>query len=89
MRFTIIVGALVVVLLSGCGSDASTRTTPDGPSETNLPGSDRDADGCILSAGYAWCARTRQCERPWELAEQKGFTNTPEAFDDYCDGVLP
>src|SRR3546814_1551492 len=37
------------------------------------PGSDRDAHGCIASAGYAWCANTNQCERPWELARKHGF----------------
>ncbi len=29
-------------------------------------GGDRDAHGCIPSAGYAWCASLNQCIRPWE-----------------------
>ena len=36
-------------------------------------GGDRDAHGCIASAGYVWCARTASCERPWELAKAEGF----------------
>ena len=47
-------------------------------------GGDRDAHGCIGSAGYAWCARSNQCERPWVLAEQQGFENMPEAYSAFC-----
>ena len=53
--------------------------------ETKMTGSDRDAHGCISSAGYAWCTRTKQCERPWELAKKQKLANTREAFDKYCD----
>ena len=49
-----------------------------------MPGSDRDAHGCIASAGYSWCARSQQCERPWELAEKQGFAVTRDAFEWYC-----
>ena len=49
-------------------------------------GGDRDAHGCIGSAGYLWCARERQCVRPWELAAQRGFANTPRAFRRWCRG---
>ncbi len=31
-------------------------------------GADRDAHGCIGSAGYSWCEQIGSCERPWELA---------------------
>jgi len=51
-----------------------------------MPGSDRDEHGCIGSAGYQWCERSNQCERPWELAEKEGFENTPEQFDAFCSG---
>ncbi|TKT80412.1 hypothetical protein XW59_006570 [Aquamicrobium sp. LC103] len=50
-----------------------------------LPGSDRDSHGCIGSAGYSWCERTKQCERPWELAQSRGFENTAEAYRSFCD----
>jgi len=47
-------------------------------------GGDRDAHGCIGSAGYSWCEKTGRCERPWELARKEGFENTKEAFDRFC-----
>ena len=50
-----------------------------------LPGSDRDAHGCIGSAGYSWCARTAQCERPWELASQQGFELSADGYAAWCD----
>ncbi len=49
-----------------------------------LIGGDRDAHGCIASAGYSWCERTNQCERPWELARKHNLENIREAFDKYC-----
>ena len=49
-----------------------------------MPGSDRDAHGCIGSAGYSWCESTGKCERPWELAKEKNFDNSAEAFAGYC-----
>lgn len=49
-----------------------------------LPGGDRDARGCITSAGYAWCDKTQACERSWELASRQGFENTLEGFTAYC-----
>jgi hypothetical protein len=51
-------------------------------------GDDRDAFGCIRSAGYRWCEKTGRCERPWALAEKQGFEKTPEAFKAWCDDVL-
>jgi len=53
--------------------------------QARMPGSDKDAHGCIGSAGYAWCERTGQCQRPWELAKRKGFNNTAEAFTKFCE----
>ena len=50
------------------------------------PGADRDDHGCIVSAGYSWCAREAKCVRPWELAKEKGFASTEEAFRAYCSG---
>ncbi len=60
-------------------------TPADAPADTAaMPGSDRDAHGCIGSAGYTWCESTGKCERPWELASQQGFPNTRDAFDAHC-----
>lgn len=50
-----------------------------------LVGSDRDAKGCIPSAGYSWCERTKACERPWELANSQGFKSTEYNFGAWCN----
>lgn len=57
--------------------------------EDHMLGSDRDAHGCIGSAGYSWCEKTHQCERPWELAKEKGFPNTRAGFETYCSNWTP
>ena len=49
-----------------------------------LVGGDRDAHGCIGSAGFSWCAKTNKCERPWELAKKHGFENNKEVFNTFC-----
>jgi hypothetical protein len=49
-----------------------------------MVGGDRDAHGCIGSAGYAWCERTQQCERPWELAKAHGIANSAQAYEQFC-----
>ncbi len=66
-----------MLLLAACSQGGD---SPD----PAMPGSDRDEHGCIPSAGYQWCAKTAQCERPWELAESAGFEDNPEQFDAYC-----
>jgi hypothetical protein len=38
----------------------------DDTSKQPLPGSDRDAHGCIGSAGYQWDESQKKCARPWE-----------------------
>ena len=73
--------AAIALTLVGC-----TKEAPSEP-QANAPiGSDRDEHGCIASAGYSWCAATDSCERPWELAEEQEFENTPEKFSEFCSG---
>jgi len=60
------------------------RVGAQGPA--SAPGADRDDHGCMGSAGYSWCAREAKCVRPWELAKEKGFASTEEAFRAYCSG---
>ena len=55
------------------------------PAEPIL-GKRTDSHGCKPSTGHAWCERTKSCERPWELALQRGFENTPAGWHAYCDG---
>ncbi|MEP4485296.1 hypothetical protein [Marinobacter alexandrii] len=78
MRLLAIV-IFAMVALIGCGSDSQTEAI-----DSAKPGSDRDERGCIGSAGYQWCERTDQCERPWELAEKEGFEKSQEQFNSYC-----
>jgi len=58
------------------------------PPPASTPGADRDEHGCIPSAGYSWCAKEGKCVRPWELAKEKGFASTDEAFRAYCSVAL-
>ncbi|MCL6417726.1 serine protease [Aestuariirhabdus sp. Z084] len=81
MRIFALPAILLVMLASGCTSGHSQHTNTK-----SMPGSDRDEQGCIGSAGYLWCERTGRCERPWELADQQGFDNTQEQFDAFCSG---
>ncbi|AOJ36193.1 hypothetical protein [Burkholderia metallica] len=70
--------------LSACAAPS----TPPAPSSASaaapMVGGDRDEHGCIPSAGYAWCEQTQQCERPWELAKQKGFANSALGYEQFC-----
>lgn len=34
--------------------------------ETRIIGGDKDAHGCLGSAGYSWCEAKSSCIRPWE-----------------------
>ena len=74
IKFSGLVSMSVLVL--ACGSAGQ----PSKP----LMGSDRDAHGCIASAGYSWCRHLNQCVRPWELAKAHGFDNSPSAFSEFC-----
>lgn len=58
----------------------------DKAAETPILGKRADSHGCKPSTGHAWCERTKSCERPWELALQRGFENTPAGWHAYCDG---
>lgn len=85
---------LAALLLAGCRETPPVPAPPPAaapavepaPPPPVLVGADRDAHGCITSAGYAWCARSDRCERPWELAAQKGVENSAEAFAAWCAG---
>ena len=47
-------------------------------------GNDADVHGCQRSAGFSWCAKTKQCEHPWELANKEKFEKSAEAFKNFC-----
>lgn len=72
-------------LSSGDGETSRTEApTPAQAAEARPIGGDRDAHGCLVAAGYAWCERERACVRPWELAQEKGFDNSAGGFSTYC-----
>jgi hypothetical protein len=80
--------SVVAALIVGIGAMAGCSTASKAGQATRPPvGADRDAQGCIASAGYTWCAREAACVRPWELAQQRGFANTSEVFAKYCAGA--
>jgi hypothetical protein len=52
--------------------------TPSASTTTGqIVGNDRDAHGCIGSAGYSWCEAKQKCLRPWE----ETCTTTPVIAD--------
>ncbi len=82
MNIKRITTVILVLSLFACAKQSPESSSQQAP----IVGNDRDAHGCIGSAGYSWCAKTAQCERPWELAQEKGFANSSEAFDAFCNG---
>ncbi len=83
MQILILFIALLVAPIAAC--TAQIAEVPDKAEVTEMVGSDRDAHGCIPSAGYLWCERTNRCERPWVLSDEQGFESTQKAFDKYCN----
>lgn len=94
MRTKSLLGLTLITILAACSrqepDEPKTVTAEKAPAHVQLPapGSDRDPHGCIPSAGYSWCAATNKCERPWELAKEKGLENTAAAFDAFCASPL-
>lgn len=84
MKILLLLYTALIFSVAGCVSEDA-----DNNKEAMTVGSDSDEYGCIGSAGYSWCERTQQCERPWELAEQAGFENTREGFQEYCASLEP
>ncbi|MDO5638291.1 MAG: hypothetical protein Q4G28_00280 [Neisseria sp.] len=50
---------------------AATALTACAAPESPILGGDRDAHGCIGSAGYSWSALKQECVQPWEVADLK------------------
>ncbi len=72
-----------ILVSLGMGLALAACSRADVP-QPEVVGGDQDAHGCYPSAGYSWCAASGQCERPWELADEKNFENSRAAFDAYC-----
>lgn len=82
LRMALVVFALAVGLSACTGKPAA--VVDDAAPPLRPIGGDRDAQGCLPAAGYAWCEREKQCVRPWELAKEAGFENTAEGFARHC-----
>ena len=66
-------------------SDQSTPTSANtasnaesAASNASMPmtGADKDAKGCIASAGFIWCNKEKKCVQPWENAASVAIPNT-------------
>ena len=83
---------IFITALFGCDNEESTEPVKDKDAtnveDHQLVGSDRDSHGCIGSAGYSWCAKTNQCERPWELAQKHRFNNKQKTFDQFYNNPV-
>lgn len=85
MKALLLIPALLV--LSACANQHQAAAVADAAATspaTPKVGGDRDAHGCIGSAGYQWCEHSQRCERPWELAQAQDLANTAEAINAYC-----
>lgn len=65
-------------------SSAANASNASMNSSMPLPGSDRDAHGCIASAGFIWCTKESSCIKPWDYAAGVSIPNTLEAVNSYC-----
>lgn len=72
-KIIIILSILVIAIVAGylIWTNYSPATPPFSENnlpENNLVGGDKDAHGCIGSAGYSWCELKNKCLRIWEEA---------------------
>jgi len=87
-----IIIAIVAVLVVGgivyyVGTQKSTSRLPDSNvvPPGNLIGGNKDAHGCLGSAGYSWCAIKNKCLRVWEekceaISNTSSESSTNEVF---------
>lgn len=78
----ILIGAIIIVVAGAYyflqGGGILNKSDQVNPEETDqLIGGDQDEHGCLLAAGYSWCAAKQKCLRPWE-----------EACADYVDNFF-
>lgn len=56
----------LLILLTGCLGTSTQKSIPTEDTVV-MAGADRDAHGCIGSAGYVWCEVLGNCVRLWEV----------------------
>ena len=64
MKIVLTLGIFVlcVAIFSGCDWFKGSSQSNNG----QMVGNDKDAHGCIPSAGYTWCEAKQKCLRVWE-----------------------
>lgn len=86
-----VMSTLAFCLAMAAALTACTSTQQNPPAHSALAprpvGGERDEQGCLGSAGYAWCAHENVCVRPWELASEKGFERGPQGFERFCSSM--
>ena len=65
----ILIAVIILLVSIGCiylyvNRDSTGTAVPN--QNTNMVGNDKDAHGCIGSAGYSWCEIKNKCLRTWE-----------------------
>lgn len=70
--FSKIVAMMLVVALPfigfyfGVKYGRSVNVQADAKPTQELIGGNKDEYGCMIAAGYSWCAEKNKCLRPWE-----------------------
>lgn len=64
MKKQYLVVAIALVIIAGGAYAMISKQIAPAPQP--LLGNDRDARGCIGSAGYSWCEAKQKCLRSWE-----------------------
>ena len=72
-KIVMLSGVLLAIALFAAGCSYPWSKPAPIASTTPIVGNDRDAHGCIPSAGYSWCEQKQKCLRPREEA----CTSTP------------
>ncbi|MBW3014599.1 hypothetical protein KY335_05160 [Candidatus Woesearchaeota archaeon] len=71
-KYAILAMILIFVFAVGCA-----------PAEEQPIGGDRDEHGCLIGAGYQWCASKQKCLRAWEeYCEEFKEQFTIDSFED-------
>lgn len=72
---------LPLIFLTACSSSQSnSQANTDQAAPPAVVGNDRDAHGCIGSAGYSWCEPKQKCLRTWEEKCETEATSTDSAL---------
>jgi uncharacterized membrane protein YraQ (UPF0718 family) len=69
-----IVAGLVMVVLAGILIyNAFQKNSNIDDKNSQIIGGDKDEGGCLIGAGYSWCASKNKCLRVWEESCSESF----------------